>query len=172
MLLGLKTDDSIVLDIGNVSIDVVSIVKLLGITIDSKLKFDQHVAKLCQKANNKVSAFSRVSDYLNEKQSRLLYNSFITSQFNYCPLIWMFCGKVANNDLNHTHKRALRILLNDYRSTCNELLHRGNECTIHQKNLQKLMLEVYNSLTQQNTSFLWDMFHEKDNKYNSRSKIC
>ena len=82
----------------------------------------------------------------------------------------MFCGKVANNDLNRTHKRALRILLNDYTSTFNELLHRVNECTIHQKNLQKLMLEVYNSLTQQNPSFLWDMFHEKDNKYNLRSK--
>ena len=172
MLLGLKTDDSIVLDIGNVSIDVVSSVKLLGITIDSKLKFDQHVAKLCQKANNKISAFSRISHYLNEKQSRLLYNSFIMSQFNHCPLIRMFCGKVANNDLNRTHKRALRILLNDYTSTFNELLHRVSECTIHQKNLQKLMLEVYNSLTQQNPSFLWDMFlfHEKDNKYNLRSK--
>ena len=170
MLLGLKTDDSIVLDIGSVSIDVVSSVELLGITIDSKLKFDHHVAKLCQKANNKISAFSRISHYLNEKQSRLLYNSFIMSQFNYCPLIWMFCGKVANNDLNRTHKRALRILLNDHTSTFNELLHRVNECTIHQKNLQKLMLEVYNSLTQQNPSFLWDMFHEKDNKYNLRSK--
>ena len=170
MLLGLKTDDSIVPDIGSVSIDVVSSVELLGITIDSKLKFDHHVAKLCQKANNKISAFSRISHYLNEKQSRLLYNSFIMSQFNYCPLIWMFCGKVANNDLNRTHKRALRILLNDHTSTFNELLHRVNECTIHQKNLQKLMLEVYNSLTQQNPSFLWDMFHEKDNKYNLRSK--
>ena len=153
MLLGLKTDDNIVLDIGKVSIDVVSSVKLLGITIDSKLKFDQHVAQLCQKANNKISAFSRVSSYLNEKQSLLLYNSFIMSQFNYCPLIWMFCGKVANNELNRTHKRALRILFNDYTSTFNELLHRGNECTIHQKSLQKLMLEVYNSLTQQNPSF-------------------
>ena len=63
MLLGLKTDDNIVLDIGNVSIDVVGSVRSLGITIDSKLKFDQHVAKLCQKANNKISAFSRVSSY-------------------------------------------------------------------------------------------------------------
>ena len=68
MLLGLRTDDNIALDIGNVSIDVVSSVKLLGITIDSKVKFAQHVANLCQKANNKISAFSRVSSYLNEKQ--------------------------------------------------------------------------------------------------------
>ena len=34
-----------------------------------------------------------------------------------------------------------------------ELLQRGKECTIHQNNLQKLMLEVYSSLTQQNPSF-------------------
>ena len=61
MQLSLKTDDNIVLDIGNVSIDVVRSVKLLGITIDSRLKFDQHLTKLCQKANNKISAFSRVS---------------------------------------------------------------------------------------------------------------
>ena len=172
MLIGLKTDDSIVLDIGNVSIDIVNSVKLLRITIDSKLKFGQHVAILCQKANNKISAFSRVSNYLNEKKSRLLYNSFIMFQFNYCPLIWMFSGNVANNDLHRTHKRALRTLFNDYTSTFNELLHRGNECTIHQKNLQKSMLEIYNSLTQQNPSFLWNMFHKKDNKYNFGRKIC
>ena len=86
---------------------------------------------------------------------------FHNVQFNYYPLILMFCGKVANNDLNRTHKIALRILSNDSTFTFNELCHRGNECTIHQKNLQKLMLEVYNSLTQQNPSFLWDMFNER-----------
>ncbi len=104
MLLGLKTNDSIVLDIGNVSIGVVNSVKLLGITLDSRLKFDQHVAKLCQQTNNKISAFSRVSNYFDKKQSLLLYNSLIMLQFNYCLLIWMFCGKVANNNLNRTHR--------------------------------------------------------------------
>ena len=29
------------------------------------------------------------------------------------------------------------------------------------------MLEVYSSLTQQNPSLLWNMFHEKDSNYNS-----
>ena len=32
------------------------------------------------------------------------------------------------------------------------------------------MLEVYSSLTQQNPSILWDMFQEKENNYNLRSK--
>lgn len=44
MLLGLKTIDNIALDIGNGSIHVVGIVNLVGITIDLRLNFDQHVA--------------------------------------------------------------------------------------------------------------------------------
>ena len=47
-----------------------------GVTIDSKLKFDQHVAKLCQKANNNISASSRVSSYLNKKQSLFAVSLF------------------------------------------------------------------------------------------------
>ena len=49
-LLGLKTDDDIVLDIGKVSIYVVSSVKLLGITIDSKQKFDQTCGTIMSKS--------------------------------------------------------------------------------------------------------------------------
>ena len=51
MQLGLKTDDNIVLDIGNVSIDIVSSVKLLGITIDSRLKFDSMWQNYVKKQN-------------------------------------------------------------------------------------------------------------------------
>ena len=89
-LCGLNSNENIILEIGRCSIDVANSVTLLGLTIDSKLKFNQHVLKMCQKANSNISAFSRISKYLNEKQSLILYNLFITSQFNYCLLIWMF----------------------------------------------------------------------------------
>ena len=58
----------------------------------------------------------------------------------------MFCGKAANKELNRSHKRALRILRNDYSSPFEELLQKSNECTIHIKNLKRLMLEVYKCL--------------------------
>ena len=72
----------------------------------------------------------------------------------------MFYGKVANEDLNRTHKRALRILHNDYSSSFEELLRKSNECKIHIKNLQKLMLEVYKCINKGNPSFMWNMFLE------------
>ena len=48
-------------------------VKLLGVTIDSQLKFDDHVKALCQKANRKVSAFSRVAPYLNHEKGKIIH---------------------------------------------------------------------------------------------------
>ena len=98
IVFGLNSNESIVLKVGGRSIDVANNVTLLGVKVDSKLKFNQHVSNICQKVNTKISAFSRISNYLDKKQLIILYNSFITSQFNYCSLIWMFCGKVANED--------------------------------------------------------------------------
>ena len=82
----------------------------------------------------------------------------------------MFCGKAGNKELNRSHKRALRILGNDYSSPFEELLQRSIECIIHIKNLKRLMLEVYKCLKNENPSFMWNMFQEKSIQYNLRSK--
>ena len=137
ILFGLNSDENIVLEVGECSIDVANSVTLLAVTIDSKLKLNQHVLQICQNANSKISAFSRISKYLDEKQSLILYNSFMTSQCNYCPSIWMYCGKTANKELNCSHRRALRILRNDYSSPFEELLRKSNECTNHITKLKK-----------------------------------
>ena len=137
-------------------------VKLLGVIIDSKLRFNEHVKIICQKTNNKVKAFSRVVRYWEPQKAGLLYNSFILTNFNYCPLIWMFCGKTTNDKVNSVHEGVPRVLLNDYTSSFEELLHRKEEVRIHDKNLQKLMLEVYRCMTSANPSFLWEFFNKKE----------
>ena len=53
ILFGLNSKEDIVLEVGGCSIDVANSVTLLGVTIDSKLKFNKHVLQICQKANNK-----------------------------------------------------------------------------------------------------------------------
>ena len=44
--------------------------KILGITIDNKLKFKSHVKKLCKKALQKIWALSRLTNYLNDSDKK------------------------------------------------------------------------------------------------------
>ena len=170
MFMGLGHDYKLCMEIDDMVITTVQQVKLLGVVIDSKLKFDDHVKSLCLKANRNVSALSRAAKVIDPPKCKLLYNSFVMSNFRYCPLIWMFCGRTANNEINRVHKRALRILLKDYDASFDELLIRNDEKTVHVQNLQKLMIEVYKSLNHENPSFLWDLFTRKEINYNLRIK--
>ena len=67
--------------------------KMLGVTIDNKLSFDEHIINICKTANKKLKAFSRINHYMKQNQKEILLPSFIISRFSHCPLIWMFCSK-------------------------------------------------------------------------------
>ena len=74
------------LNVGETQVSKKNQVKLLDITIDSELKFDDHITKICRKANSKLSALSQLTRYLSIKQKKLFYMSFIEAQFKYCPI--------------------------------------------------------------------------------------
>ena len=65
-------------------------VKLLGIKINNRLSFDQHISNLCEKASNQLNAIGRVQKYMSFKEKEVLLNSFVLPNFNYCPLAWHF----------------------------------------------------------------------------------
>ena len=81
--------------------------KLLGVTIDRKLNFNEHVTNLCDKASKKVQALARIFPYIPQTQNRLLMNAYFMSELGYCPLVWMNHGRTLNNRIKGLHKRAL-----------------------------------------------------------------
>ena len=97
-------------------------VKLLGITIDSELKFESHILNICAKANKKLSVLCRLKNIFTFQQRRILFKLFLEAQFKYCPLIWMLCSRSANNKIIKLHKGALRIVYDDYNSKLEEHL--------------------------------------------------
>ena len=112
------------------------------------------------KVTKKISAFSRLNTDISREQALTICNAAILSNFNYCPLIWLFCNKGANKEIDRTHKRALRIFYKEYDCRFETLLTRSNSFCIHFRNLQKLMTEIYKSMNQLNPSLVWE-FHEK-----------
>ena len=144
--------------------------KLLGITFDNNITMDEHIKNLCKQAGNKLYALARISHFLNERKRKLLMKSFIISQFNYCPIIWMYCHRKSNNLINRIHERALRIAYNDYVSDFASLLEKDDSITIHQRNIQALSLEIYKTMHDLNPSFMKDIFCVKLHNYSTRKQ--
>ena len=103
--------------------------KLLGVTIDYKLNFEEHLSKVCDKASQKLNALARISSYMNINQRKRIMRAFISSQFGYCPLVWFFCSRKINNRINRIQERALRIVYKDYVSTFAQLLEK--DCCVN-----------------------------------------
>ena len=69
--------------------------------------------------------------------------AFITIQFSYFSLIWMFHSCNLNNKINRKRQRALRLGYQNNWSF-SELIDLDNSVTVHQKDLQVLLTDTYN----------------------------
>ena len=142
--------------------------KLLGITFDKKLSFRKYIEDLCKKANQKLHALARLSTYIDPLKLEILIYSFIKSQFNYCPLVWMFHDMVLNSKLNLIQGRALRLACKGSETECENLMKRT--LTTHQHNLQLLMIEIYKTKDSLNLTFMRGIFDERNNQHNLRNE--
>ena len=96
-------------------------------------------------------------------------NSFFNSQFNYCPLIWMFHSVIKSNKINCLHERCLRLLYGDKSSSFQKLLEQDKSVTIHTRNLQVLATEIFK--VYQKTVFARGLIPQSDQSHVSCEAI-
>ena len=81
--------------------------------MDSKLKFDAHVASVCRKVGRQVNALNRLQNILPCKVKELLYRAFILPHFYYRSQIWHYCGSRNTKKIEKVNERALRYVYKD-----------------------------------------------------------
>ena len=143
--------------------------KLLGVTIDNRLSFIEHVIKICGKASQKLNALARLSSFMSLEKRRIIMKAFVYSRFEYCPLIWMFHNRILNDKINRIHERALRIVYRDKTSNFTELLQKDNAVTVHKRNLQVLANEIYKVKMGLAPQVVKELFPLSTHAYNLRS---
>ena len=74
----------------NNDIESTKSVKLLGITIDNLLRYDQNISNLCSKAAMQLNALGRLQKYMGKPEKVAILNSFIYANFTHYPLVWDF----------------------------------------------------------------------------------
>ena len=68
----------------------------------------------------------------------------------------------------HSHERALRFAYKDYQPDFESLLEQRNLASIHVKNLQLLITEIYKTKSSLSPPFMKDIFAERNTGYNLR----
>ena len=89
----MSTTQEIQINIGEIAISNSKCEKLLGFHFDNKLRFEPQIRSLCKKASQKLNAFARIAYSLKFEQRKLLLNAFITSQFSYASVVWIFYSR-------------------------------------------------------------------------------
>ena len=104
------------------------------------------ITRLCKKTCKKLHTLARIFKFVGTSKRRILANSFITPQFLYCSLIWIFHSQIMERRINKIHKRVLHpIYLSDSKLAFKELLDLKKICEYPSKNLQALASEIFNA---------------------------
>ena len=85
-------------------------VKYLGVIIDSKLTWQQHINYLTVKISRSLYMLSKLKYTLNTKTLLTLYYTLIYPYYNYCCTVWGTAAECHLNRLKLFQKRAVRII--------------------------------------------------------------
>ena len=101
------------LTINNTIIKKVKYAKFLGVIIDEKLSWDQHISDLKRKLYYSLSTINRIKQNIPENLYKDIYYTLFESSLTYCLSVW---GGVSNFKLDQVHKiqkKMIRILFGD-----------------------------------------------------------
>ena len=97
--------------------------QLLSVTIDKRLKFNEHINSVCMKASQRISVLmQRLRNLIPTVAKLQLYNSAILPHFTYCRLVWHFCRSSDTRSLERLQERGLRAVFRDTHLNYQQLL--------------------------------------------------
>ena len=148
----------------DITISTKSEVTILGVHVDNKLNFNSHIKMICTKAARQLNVLKRFNRLLDFNSRLAVFNSFILSNFNYCPLVWHFCGEANTRKLEKLHHRALCFVYKSNDSYEN-LLARADRCTLRVSRFRLIAREVYKIINKTAPDMLHDLIKIRTSKY-------
>ena len=144
--------------------------KMLGVTLDENFYFNEHVRNICQTASCQINALKRISNFLNEQCRMNVYKSIISANFNYCPIVWLFCGKTNLNKLEKLQERALATVFSDNSLTYEDMLEKSGQLRIRLNLIRLVAIDMFKCMNDLNPLYINEMFIGEDSGYNLRDR--
>ena len=105
---------------------------------------------------------------INEFWAKATYGEFFRNLSLF--ILASFHSRKLNVCISRLHERALRVVYRDFDSSFEELLGRGSSTTLHQRNLQKQVTEIFKIKTGIAPELMKGVFEFTDVPYNLRNQ--
>ena len=119
----------------NTDLEVVTSVKLVGVTLSANLKFHEHVNSIVKSANKKIWMLRRLKEFgFSEKDLIEIYTLFIRSRLEYCVPAWnASLTETDKEEIERIQKTMLKIVHGeDYEEYANAL-EKSNLTTLEER---------------------------------------
>ena len=93
--------------------------KLLGVVLDNKLNFSEHVKSMCSKSYSKIGVLTKMRKLVR------LFKSVILPGLNYCLIVWLFIRASDKRKLERMQEKGLRVVFNDNTSSYENLMFKA-----------------------------------------------
>ena len=131
------------LKINDTLIENVSIFKFLGVIIDNKLLFKNHVEYILLKINRNIGVINKIKHLLPDKTLLLLYYSLIYSHLYYGNLIWGNTYKTYLTKLYNSQKRVLKAISFRHIINTNDIFNKLGILPIFEINIFKSCCYIF-----------------------------
>ena len=105
-----KISDAVAVHFGNNPIKRVHKSKSLGIIIDERLSWTDHIDVLSRKVSSAIGGLRQARPFVDLKTAKTIYNSLIEPLFDYCDVVWDTIGAVPSTRLQKLNNRAARVI--------------------------------------------------------------
>ena len=104
--------DDIQIRLGDRTINQVKSIKFLGIHIDNRLSFNDHIANLARKLSQTIGIMYKMSSFVPSNILKMIYFSLFYPHLIYGISIWGGCGSTNVGKLVKLQQRALSLFVN------------------------------------------------------------
>ena len=129
--------------IGEKKLKQVTSKKVLGVTIDNQLSWEEQVDNISKKVSQGIGVVRRAKLFVKYDTLQILYNSLVQPYFEYCSLVWGNCCDSLKEKLQKLQNRAARVITGDsYDTRSKDILQKLNWKNLSERRQQKTIAYV------------------------------
>ena len=145
--------------------------KVLGVTIDDRLCWQNHIDTTCKSLARKVYLMSRLSQMVDKNTLKVFFHAHVEPLLDYASTLWDGAPEVHFKRLNSLYRRSVKLLLPHTEISTDLKLQYLGLLSLHNKCLYNKLVLMYKILNNKSPKYLLDLFTKGGSQYVNR-KNC